>query len=100
MNNPSSVPLIGQKPSGAFGRGERGAEPGLFICFGSFEGARLHRMLKESVEAFSVEAPCFSRGELDFSPAEKRSRLKWALAAGFSEASAKAHDQSRSFSPA
>src|ERR1019366_1291890 len=31
-----------------------------------------------------VEAPCFSRGELDFSPAEKQSILKWALALGFS----------------
>jgi hypothetical protein len=30
-----------------------------------------------------VEAPCFSRGELDFSPAVKRSILKWALATGF-----------------
>src|SRR5450759_1170238 len=44
-------------------------------------------------------SPLLQQGELDFSPAEKRSRLKWTLAAGFSEASAKAHDQSRSFFP-
>ena len=30
-----------------------------------------------------MEAPCFSRGELDFSPAEKRAILKWALALDF-----------------
>jgi hypothetical protein len=41
-----------------------------------------------------VGAPCFSRGELDFSPAEKSSIFKeWALALGFLETSAKAHDQ-------
>ena len=44
-----------------------------------------------------MEAPCFSRGELDFSPAEKESILKWALARDFSIPSAKARDQSRTF---
>ena len=42
-----------------------------------------------------VGAPCFSRGEMDFSPSEKRSISKWALALEFPEASAKAPDQSR-----
>ena len=46
-----------------------------------------------------VGAPGFSRGELDFSPAEKETILKWALAAGFLGPGAKAHDQSRSFFP-
>ena len=41
-----------------------------------------------------VEAPCFSRAELDFSPAEKIAILKWALAPVL-EASAKAPYQSR-----
>jgi hypothetical protein len=55
-------------------------------------------MLKSPWKPFRWK-PLLQQGELDFSPAEKRSRLKWALAAGFSEASAKAHDQSRSFFP-
>ena len=42
-----------------------------------------------------VGAPCFSRGSWTLSPAEKRSLLNSASAAGFAEASAKAHDQSR-----
>ncbi len=33
--------------------------------------------------SFLVEAPCFSRGKLDFSPAEEWPILKWALAPGF-----------------
>jgi hypothetical protein len=37
-----------------------------------------------------VEAPCFSRGEPDFSPAEIASYLKRALALGIFVASAKA----------
>ena len=44
-----------------------------------------------------VEAPCFSRGELDFSPAERESILKWALAPGFLDSGAKARHQSRTF---
>ena len=31
-----------------------------------------------------VGAPCFSKGKLDFSPAEKESILKWTSAPGFS----------------
>jgi len=49
------------------------------------------------VDEFWVEAPCFSREKLDFSPAEKRLILKWALATGFPMPGAKAHDQSRPF---
>jgi hypothetical protein len=46
-----------------------------------------------------VGAPCFSRGEVDFSPAEKRLFCKeWALARGFFDASAKAQDKSRTLS--
>jgi hypothetical protein len=42
------------------------------------------------------EPPCFSRGELDFSPSGEASDLKeWALALGCFNASAKAHDQNR-----
>jgi hypothetical protein len=55
-------------------------------------------MLKKSVEAFSMEAPCFSRGSWTLVQ-RKSVLLKWALAAGFPGASAKAHDQSRSFFP-
>jgi hypothetical protein len=45
-----------------------------------------------------VGAPCFSRGELDFSPAEKRSIFRErALALGFLQTSAKAHDQVQLF---
>jgi hypothetical protein len=50
--------------------------------------------LKKSGD-FSVGAPCFSRGKLDFSPAEEESVLKWALAQEFSISGAKAHDQGR-----
>src|SRR5664279_2413299 len=45
-----------------------------------------------------VGAPCFSRGKLDFSPAEKKPILKWALAPAFSISGAKARDQKRTFS--
>jgi hypothetical protein len=44
-----------------------------------------------------VGAPCFSRGKLDFSPAEKHSVLKWALALGFFDASAEARGRSLTF---
>ena len=44
-----------------------------------------------------MEAPCFSRGEMDFSPAEKASMLKWALAPVFLGPSAKAHNLCRTF---
>ena len=44
-----------------------------------------------------VGAPCFSRGEMDFSPAEERSNFRWALAPGFLHPGAKAHDRSRAF---
>ncbi len=40
-----------------------------------------------------VGAPCFSRGELDFSPAGKKSTHEWALAPASSIASAKARAQ-------
>ena len=45
-----------------------------------------------------VGAPCFSRGKLDFSPAEERSISKWALTPGFPIPGAKAQDQSPTFS--
>jgi hypothetical protein len=51
-------------------------------------------------ERVLVEAPCFSRGKLDFSPAEKRSISQWALALGFPTPSAKAQDQRAIFSGA
>ena len=44
-----------------------------------------------------VEAPCFSRGELDFSPAGKSSILN-GFSPGIYYASAKAHDRKLSFS--
>jgi hypothetical protein len=47
-----------------------------------------------------VEAPCFSRGELDFSPAEKGSILRWALAPGFLDPGAKARNETRALSAA
>ena len=40
-------------------------------------------------------SPLLQQGELDFSPAEKELLLKWALALGFSIASANARDRSR-----
>ena len=46
-----------------------------------------------------MEAPCFSRGKLDFSPAEERSIFKWASAPGFLEPGAKARDQKTIFFP-
>src|SRR5664280_3221996 len=36
--------------------------PDLFMRISGFEGAWLHRMLKKSVEAFSVEAPLLQQG--------------------------------------
>ena len=47
------------------------------------------------VTALTVGAPCFSRGKLDFSPAEKESILKWALAPAFSVPGAKARGRKR-----
>ena len=47
---------------------------------------------------FLVEAPCFSREKLDFSPAEKWPILKWALAPGIHDPSAEARDQGPPFS--
>ena len=52
---------------------------------------------EELCEDRLVEAPCFSRGELDFSPAEKAMSLKWASAPGFLDPSAKARHQSELF---
>jgi len=49
---------------------------------------------EELCEDRLVEAPCFSRGELDFSPAEKAMSLKWASAPGFLDPSTKARHQS------
>src|ERR1019366_7115760 len=54
--------------------------------------------LRKNRRTLLVGAPCFSRGSWTLSPAEKRSLLKLALAAGFAETSAKAQDQSRDFS--
>ena len=45
-----------------------------------------------------VGAPCFSRAELDFSPAGNESIFKRALALAFSISSAKAQDQEKGFS--
>src|ERR1035437_8952594 len=45
-----------------------------------------------------VGAPCFSRGELDFSPAGKKSTFEWALALAFSIPGAKARAQETNFS--
>ena len=47
---------------------------------------------------FAVGAPCFSRGKLDFSPAEKKSIFEWALAPALSIASAEARAQEQSVS--
>ncbi len=38
-----------------------------------------------------VEAPCFSRGKLDFSPAESGCSVRWVFSPGFTHTSAKAH---------
>src|ERR1022692_5314118 len=53
--------------------------------------------LRQNRRTLLLGAPCFSRGSWTLSPAEKRSLLKLALAAGFAETSAKAQDQSRNF---
>ncbi len=60
---------------------------------------RLQSTLRASMQGRRwVEAPCFSRGKLDFSPAEKKSILKRALAPGFSMPGAKARDHNPNFS--
>ena len=67
-----------------------------------FEGARLQLCREEAAKklwgTLLVGAPCFSRGKLDFSPAEESSISKWALAPGFPAPGAKAQDQTPTFS--
>src|ERR1017187_3599622 len=43
----------------------------------------LYRTTEKFWRTLLVGAPCFSRGEWDFSPAEKKSILKWVLATAF-----------------
>ncbi len=73
-----------------------------FHSNGDRNNGDLHGDPKQAAETirttFAVGAPCFSRGELDFSPAEKKSIFEWALAPALSIASAKARAQEQSVS--